>query len=118
MLGKPVEQRDLWTRDRIDRCLRRAAALPLTDHLPEPAGENDGVEPRPEQQRCVRGRIHGGCRDEDVDYAILGLDVLARNRAQAVMRGAAPSSADRAVNSTAPGFNRRRTSRTTRASRS
>lgn len=28
MLGKPVEQGDLWTRDRIDRYLRQAAALP------------------------------------------------------------------------------------------
>lgn len=36
MLGKPVEQGDLWTRDRIDRYLRRADALPLTDYLPEP----------------------------------------------------------------------------------
>lgn len=38
MLGKPVEQGDLWTRDRIDY-LRQAAALPLTDYLPEPVGE-------------------------------------------------------------------------------
>jgi ADP-ribosylglycohydrolase len=28
MLGKPVEQGDLWTRDRIGRYLRRAAAFP------------------------------------------------------------------------------------------
>ncbi|MEV0469795.1 ADP-ribosylglycohydrolase family protein [Streptomyces prunicolor] len=76
MLGKPVEQGDLWTRDRIDRYLRRAGALPLTDYLPEPAGENDGVALRPEWQRCVRGRIHGSCRDDDIDYAILGLDLL------------------------------------------
>ena len=26
MLGKPVEQGEVWTRDRIDRYLRRAAA--------------------------------------------------------------------------------------------
>ncbi|MEW1824852.1 ADP-ribosylglycohydrolase family protein [Streptomyces sp. NPDC088196] len=76
MLGKPVEQGDLWTRDRIDRYLRQAAALPLTDYLPEPPSESDGFELRPEWQRCVRGRIHGSCRDDDVDYAILGLDLL------------------------------------------
>ncbi|MFF4837469.1 ADP-ribosylglycohydrolase family protein [Streptomyces sp. NPDC001315] len=76
MLGKPVEQGDLWTRDRIDRYLRRAEALPLTDYLPEPPSENDGLELRPEWRSCVRGRIHGSCRDDDVDYAILGLDLL------------------------------------------
>jgi ADP-ribosylglycohydrolase len=76
MLGKPVEQGDLWTRDRIDRYLRQAAALPLTDYLPEPAVESDGFELRPEWRQCVRGRIHGSCRDDDVDYAILGLDLL------------------------------------------
>ncbi|MER5750892.1 ADP-ribosylglycohydrolase family protein [Streptomyces sp. NPDC002088] len=76
MLGKPVEQGDLWTRDRIDRYLRRAEALPLTDYLPEPPSEHDGLELRPEWRSCVRGRIHGSCRDDDVDYAILGLDLL------------------------------------------
>ncbi|MFF3445580.1 ADP-ribosylglycohydrolase family protein [Streptomyces sp. NPDC002667] len=77
MLGKPVEQGDHWTRDRIDRYLRRAGALPLTDYLPGPAGDDTGeFELRPEWRSCVRGRIHGSCRDDDVDYAILGLDLL------------------------------------------
>ncbi|MFI5794275.1 ADP-ribosylglycohydrolase family protein [Streptomyces sp. NPDC051677] len=76
MLGKPVEQGDLWTRTRIDRYLRRAAALPLTDYLPEPPTEEDALRLRPEWRACVRGRIHGSCRDDDVDYAILGLDLL------------------------------------------
>ena len=76
MLGKPVEQGEVWTRDRIDRYLRQAAALPLTDYLPEPISESDGFELRPEWRQCVRGRIHGSCRDDDVDYAILGLDLL------------------------------------------
>ncbi|MFF4978718.1 ADP-ribosylglycohydrolase family protein [Streptomyces sp. NPDC001046] len=75
MLGKPVEQGEVWSRDRIDRYLRRAAALPLTDYLPEPAGDEAGAL-RPEWRQCVRGRIHGSCRDDDVDYAILGLDLL------------------------------------------
>ncbi|MEU1038820.1 ADP-ribosylglycohydrolase family protein [Streptomyces sp. NPDC005907] len=76
MLGKPVEQGDHWTRERIDRYLRRAAALPLTDYLPEPVDEAAGAALRPEWRQCVRGRIHGSCRDDDVDYAILGLDLL------------------------------------------
>ncbi|MFE1461850.1 ADP-ribosylglycohydrolase family protein [Streptomyces nigra] len=79
MLGKPVEQGEVWTRDRIDRFLRRAAALPLTDYLPEPADEEDVRSLRPEWRQCVRGRIHGSCRDDDVDYAILGLDLLERH---------------------------------------
>ncbi|MEU3614511.1 ADP-ribosylglycohydrolase family protein [Streptomyces sp. NPDC006872] len=76
MLGKPVEQGEVWTRERIDGYLRRADALPLTDYLPEPATEEDARRLRPEWRSCVRGRIHGSCRDDDVDYAILGLDLL------------------------------------------
>jgi ADP-ribosylglycohydrolase len=85
MLGKPVERGDYWTRERIDRYLRHTGALPLTDYLPEPppgnddeAGEGgtDGFELRPEWRQCVRGRIHGSCRDDDVDYSILGLALL------------------------------------------
>ncbi|MEW2514323.1 ADP-ribosylglycohydrolase family protein [Streptomyces sp. NPDC046870] len=76
MLGKPVEQGEVWTRDRIDRYLRRAAALPLTDYLPEPADAEEAAVLRPEWRACVRGRIHGSCRDDDVDYAILGLHLL------------------------------------------
>ncbi|MFI2437035.1 ADP-ribosylglycohydrolase family protein [Streptomyces sp. NPDC018693] len=76
MLGKPVERGDLWTRDRIDRYLRQTAALPLTDYLPEPPDEATAAELRPEWPSCVRGRIHGSCRDDDVDYAVLGLHLL------------------------------------------
>ncbi|MEU1784754.1 ADP-ribosylglycohydrolase family protein [Streptomyces sparsogenes] len=87
MLGKPVERGDLpqlplggapWTRERIDRYLRRAGALPLTDYVPalEPPPDPVEFELRPEWQECVRGRIDGSCRDDDVDYTILGLHLL------------------------------------------
>ncbi|MFF9867716.1 ADP-ribosylglycohydrolase family protein [Streptomyces sp. NPDC013953] len=76
MLGKPVERGDYWTRDRIDRYLRATGALPLTDYLPEPPADASGFELRPEWPQCVRGRIRGSCRDDDVDYAILGLHLL------------------------------------------
>lgn len=78
MLGKPVERGEHWTRDRIDRYLRRADALPLTDYLPalEPPPDPVEFELRPEWQECTRGRIHGSCRDDDVDYSILGLHLL------------------------------------------
>ncbi|MEU9981002.1 ADP-ribosylglycohydrolase family protein [Streptomyces sp. NPDC050856] len=79
MLGKPVERGDYWTRERIDRYLRATGALPLTDYLPGPPPDALGFERfelRPEWRECVRGRIHGSCRDDDVDYAILGLHLL------------------------------------------
>ncbi|GAA0908842.1 ADP-ribosylglycohydrolase family protein [Streptomyces thermoalcalitolerans] len=76
MLGKPVEQGEVWTRDRIDRYLRRTDALPLTDYLPGPPAGDDGPALRPEWRACVRGRVHGSCRDDDIDYTILGLHLL------------------------------------------
>lgn len=78
MLGKPVEQGEHWTRERIDRYLRLTSALPLTDYLPEPppGAADAGFRLRPEWPACVRGRISGSCRDDDVDYAILGLHLL------------------------------------------
>lgn len=76
MLGKPVERGDYWTRERIDDYLRRTDALPLTDYLPGPPPDADGFELRPEWRQCVRGRIHGSCRDDDVDYTVVGLHLL------------------------------------------
>ncbi|MFF8837078.1 ADP-ribosylglycohydrolase family protein [Streptomyces sp. NPDC015130] len=76
MLGKPVERGDHWTRERIDAYLRLTDALPLTDYLPPPPPGATGFELRPEWPRCVRGRIDGSCRDDDVDWSVLGLQLL------------------------------------------
>jgi ADP-ribosylglycohydrolase len=76
MLGKPVELGEVWTRERIDGYLRQAGALPLTDYLPEPPEDGAPLPLRPEWQQCVRGRVHGSVRDDDIDYAILGLGLL------------------------------------------
>ncbi|MFC6066737.1 ADP-ribosylglycohydrolase family protein [Streptomyces ochraceiscleroticus] len=76
MLGKPIEHGDLWTRDRIDHYLRRADALPLTDYLPPPPSAEDAAQLRPEWRSCVRGRVDGSCRDDDIDYSVLVLDLL------------------------------------------
>ncbi|WP_280117731.1 ADP-ribosylglycohydrolase family protein [Streptomyces ficellus] len=78
MLGKPVERGDYWTRERIDRYLRATGALPLTDYLPGPPPDSEaaGFVLRPEWPACVRGRIHGSCRDDDIDYPILALHLL------------------------------------------
>ncbi|MET8681072.1 ADP-ribosylglycohydrolase family protein [Streptomyces sp. NPDC004647] len=80
MLGKPVERGDHWTRERIDRYLRRTDALPLTDYIPPPAPgdpvEQGEFELRPEWPQCTRGNIRGSARDDDIDYSILGLHLL------------------------------------------
>lgn len=80
MLGKPVERGDQWTRERIERYLRRTDALPLTDYIPPPppgaALDAAEFELRPEWPECTRGNIHGSSRDDDVDYSILGLHLL------------------------------------------
>lgn len=76
MLGKPVERGDHWTPEHIDRYLRLTDALPLTDYLPPPPADATGFELRPEWPQCVRGRIHGSCRDDDIDYSVLGLHLL------------------------------------------
>ncbi|MFE6069512.1 ADP-ribosylglycohydrolase family protein [Streptomyces sp. NPDC056525] len=76
MLGKPVEQGDHWTRERIDAYLRLTDALPLTDYLPPPPPGATGFELRPEWRQCVRGGIDGSCRDDDIDWSILGLRIL------------------------------------------
>ncbi|MGW5675940.1 ADP-ribosylglycohydrolase family protein [Streptomyces sp. NPDC003860] len=78
MLGKPVERGDYWTRARIDAYLRRTDALPLDDYLPPPPPDAapGEFELRREWPDCVRGRVRGSCRDDDVDYAVLGLHLL------------------------------------------
>ncbi|MEU2241371.1 ADP-ribosylglycohydrolase family protein [Streptomyces sp. NPDC018338] len=76
MLGKPVERGDHWTREHIDAYLRLTDALPLTDYLPPPPPGATGFELRPEWPRCVRGGVDGSCRDDDVDWSVLGLHLL------------------------------------------
>jgi ADP-ribosylglycohydrolase len=78
MLGKPIESGDHWTRDRIDRYLRLADALPLTDYIPalDPPPDPADFVLHHDWPDCTRGNIHGSARDDDIDYAILGLDLL------------------------------------------
>ena len=75
-LGKPVEDGDFWTPDRIRAYLELAGAYPLRDYLP-------ALDPMPEAFRLrdcwpetTRGHVHGGARDDDVDYSILSLWLL------------------------------------------
>jgi ADP-ribosylglycohydrolase len=75
-LGKPVEDGDFWTPDRIRAYLELAGAYPLRDYIPV-------LDPMPEAFRLrecwpetTRGHVHGGARDDDVDYSILSLWLL------------------------------------------
>lgn len=74
LLAKPVEG---WSRQEIERYLRRFNAYPLTDFVPY----EEGVVPEGERTprgllTCTRGRITHGVRDDDTDYTILGLVIL------------------------------------------
>lgn len=75
-LGKPVEMGDHWTSDHLREYLELAAAWPLRDYIPV-------LEPMPERfvlrenwPHTTRGRVHGSARDDDIDYAILGLHLV------------------------------------------
>ena len=73
MLGKPVEGR---TRAQITAWLREAGAYPLRDYFPV-------LNPAPEgypaaDNRCLRGNIVQGERDDDMDYPVVDLVILQR----------------------------------------
>jgi ADP-ribosylglycohydrolase len=72
-LGKPVEG---WPRERIDRYLEDAGALPLNDYIPF----TEGVIGRG-LKSSTRGNIEFMARDDDMDYPILGLIALERKGA-------------------------------------
>jgi ADP-ribosylglycohydrolase len=75
-LGKPVEDGDHWTPEHLRAYLELAGAWPLRDYFPilEPLPE--GYEFRDNWPETTRGRVHGSARDDDIDYAIVGLHLL------------------------------------------
>jgi ADP-ribosylglycohydrolase len=75
-LGKPVEAGEYWSSDRLRAYLQLAGAWPLRDYIP-------ALDPMPEDYvlrenwpQTTRGRVRGSARDDDIDYAILGLHLL------------------------------------------
>jgi ADP-ribosylglycohydrolase len=75
-LGKPIEDGDFWTPDRIRAYLERAGAYPLRDYIPALDPMPDGFRLRECWSETTRGHVHGGARDDDIDYSILNLWVL------------------------------------------
>jgi ADP-ribosylglycohydrolase len=77
-LGKPVENGDFWTPDRIRRYLELAEAYPLRDYIPALVPMPEEFRLNPSWPETTRGRVHGSARDDDIDYSILALWLLER----------------------------------------
>jgi ADP-ribosylglycohydrolase len=75
-LGKPVENGDHWTAERLRRYLTLADAYPLRDYVPVLDPMPEGFELREWWPDTTRGRITESARDDDIDYTILGLHVV------------------------------------------
>ena len=75
-LGKPVEQGEHWTTAHLRDYLERADAYPLLDYIPVLDPMPEGFLLRDNWTETTRGRVHGSARDDDIDYAILGLHLL------------------------------------------
>ena len=75
-LGKPVEQGEHWTTAHLRDYLERADAYPLRDYIPVLDPMPAGFLLRDNWTQTTRGRVHGSARDDDIDYAILGLHLL------------------------------------------
>lgn len=78
-LGKPFETGIDWTPDRIRAYLESVDAYPLLDYVPVSDPTPDGWRFHPSWPETTRGRVHGSARDDDIDYTILGLDLLERH---------------------------------------
>ncbi|WP_217428252.1 ADP-ribosylglycohydrolase family protein [Microlunatus speluncae] len=75
-LGKPVENGDHWTTDRLKDYLIRAEAWPLRDYVPVLDPMPEGFKLLGNWTETTRGRVNGSARDDDIDYPILGLHLL------------------------------------------
>ncbi len=78
-LGKPIEDGDTWTPERIRDYLRLADAYPLRDYIPRLEPMPQGNPMRDCWPETTRGRIDGSARDDDIDYSILALWLLERH---------------------------------------
>jgi ADP-ribosylglycohydrolase len=77
-LGKPVEDGDFWTPDRIRAYLELAGAYPLRDYIPALDPMPEGFRLRECWPETSRGYVRGAARDDDIDYSILSLWLLER----------------------------------------
>ena len=79
-LGKPVELGTHWTSEHIKSYLQLADAYPLDDYIPLLDSMPVGYELREDcRATTTRGNVRGSARDDDIDYPILGLQLLERH---------------------------------------
>ncbi|GAA1973275.1 ADP-ribosylglycohydrolase family protein [Microbacterium pumilum] len=81
-LGKPVEEGVVWTSDRIRQYLELAGSYPLRDYIPALSPMPAGFELRDNWPDTTRGNVDGSARDDDIDYAILGILLLEQHGEQ------------------------------------
>ena len=67
-LGKPIENGDFWSPDRIRSYLELADAYPLRDYIPALDPMPAGFQLNASWPETTRGRVHGSARDDDIDY--------------------------------------------------
>ncbi|HEX5906881.1 MAG TPA: ADP-ribosylglycohydrolase family protein [Propionibacteriaceae bacterium] len=75
-LGKPIENGDFWTPERIRSYLKLADAYPLRDYIPALDPMPAGYHLQDSWLETTRGRIAGSARDDDIDYAIIAVWLL------------------------------------------
>jgi ADP-ribosylglycohydrolase len=88
-LGKPIEDPAVWTTDRIRHYLELADAWPLRDYVPVLDPLPPGYRLKDCWPNTTRGNINGSDRDDDIDYSILGLDLLEKHGASLATRDVA-----------------------------
>jgi ADP-ribosylglycohydrolase len=75
-LGKPIEEGNHWTADRIRAYLTRTNSYPLRDYIPATPELAEEFQLRENWPHTTLGRVEGSDRDDDIDYPILGLHML------------------------------------------
>jgi ADP-ribosylglycohydrolase len=82
-VGKPVEGGTgvHWPTDRIREYLELAGAYPLLDYIPALDPMPPGFVFKANWPETTRGNVRGSARDDDIDYAILGLQLVERHGA-------------------------------------
>jgi len=100
LLGKPVEG---WSKEKLDDYLKKSGALPLDDYIP--FTDDYPIHPKftgpayaeyiKRMTLCTRGNIEYMARDDDMDYPILGLQILQQHGPDFTPRQAAETWLDR-----------------------
>ncbi|MGW5693879.1 ADP-ribosylglycohydrolase family protein, partial [Streptomyces asiaticus] len=75
-LGKPVEDGDHWTAERIRDYLEITDSYALSDYILALDLQLAGFAFRDRWPETTRGNIDGSARDDDIDYTIPGLHLL------------------------------------------